>query len=51
MSDTLKRKLVLLTPDQLTQIRAEILEAARGYFSGGALHFPAQVFVVTGEKS
>ena len=50
MSDTLRRKLALLTPDQLTLVREEILEATEGYFSGGVMRFPAQVFVVTGER-
>ena len=51
MSDTLRRKLSLLTSDQLVQVREEILEAAQGYFSAGEMHFPAQVFIVTGDKS
>jgi hypothetical protein len=51
MSDTLRRKVAMLTPDQLTHVREEILEATQGYFSGGAMSFPAQVFVVTGERS
>ena len=50
MSDTLRRKLILLTPDQLALVREEILEATQGYFSGGGMRFPAQVFVVTGER-
>ena len=51
MSDTLRRKIGMLTSDQLTRIREEILEATRGYFSEGVMHFSAQVFVVTGERS
>jgi len=50
MSDTLRRKLALLTSDQLAQVRDEILEAAQGYFSAGVMRFPAQVFIATGEK-
>ncbi len=51
MSDTLRKKIAMLTSDQLARVREEILEATREYFSDGAMSFPAQVFVVTGERS
>ena len=51
MSDTLRNKITLLTPEQLARVREEILEATRQYCSAGAMSFPSQVFVVTGERS
>ena len=51
MSDTLRKKITLLTAEQLARVKEEILEATRPYCSGGGMSFPAQVFVVTGERS
>ena len=51
MSDTLRSKITLLTPEQLARVKEEILEATLPYCSGGAMSFPSQVFVVTGERS
>jgi ubiquinone/menaquinone biosynthesis C-methylase UbiE len=51
MSDTLRKKIAMLTSNQLARVREEILEATQGYFSEGVIRFPAQVFVATGDRS
>ena len=51
MSDTLRSKITLLSPEQLARVREEILEVTRQYCSGDTMTFPSQVFVVTGERS
>ena len=51
MSDTLRKKIAMLTSNQLARVREEILEATQEYFSEGVIRFPAQVFVATGDRS
>lgn len=51
MSDTLRQKLAMLSPEQIIHLSAEIKEAAREFFPDGRMSFPAQVLIVTGEKS
>ena len=51
MSDTLREKLAPLPAKQVAQIRAEVCRAARDYFPGGEMSFPAEVLVVSGVKN
>ena len=51
MSEKLRSKLAQLSEDQLTKLKGEVLEAIRGYASGDAVSFPAEVWIVSGEKA
>lgn len=51
MSDTLREKLARLAPAQLPIVKQEVSDAARKYFAGGKMSFPAQALVVSGRKA
>ncbi|HEX8090166.1 MAG TPA: class I SAM-dependent methyltransferase [Blastocatellia bacterium] len=51
MSDTLRQKLAMLDPEQTIHLSAEIKEAVREFFPEGCMSFPAQVLIVTAERS
>src|SRR5205807_852721 len=51
MSETLREKMVRLTPVQLPTIKQAVADAARGYFVSGTMSFPAEAFIVSGRKS
>jgi ubiquinone/menaquinone biosynthesis C-methylase UbiE len=51
MSETLRDKLAGLTPDRIEAIKREVDKAARKYFVGDQMSFPAQALVVSGNKS
>jgi SAM-dependent methyltransferase len=50
LSDTLREKLAMLTPDQLDKVEQEVRESAREYFPKGLMRFSAEVIIVIGEK-
>lgn len=50
MSDTLRKKLGRLVPDQVAAIRYTVQKAVASYFKAGGMSFPAKVLVVTGRK-
>jgi ubiquinone/menaquinone biosynthesis C-methylase UbiE len=50
MSDTFRKKLAKLVPDQVAAIRYTVQKAVAGYFKSGGMNFPANVLVVTGRK-
>jgi ubiquinone/menaquinone biosynthesis C-methylase UbiE len=51
LSDTLRGKLATLSSEELRGLANEVEEAARAFFIGGRMRFPAQVLIVTGKKS
>jgi ubiquinone/menaquinone biosynthesis C-methylase UbiE len=51
MSESLRKTMAVLTPDQLPTIKQAAADAARRYFASGKMSFPAQAFIITGRKS
>lgn len=50
MSDTFRKKLARLVPDQVAAIRYTVQKKVASYFKAGGMNFPAQVLIVTGKK-
>ena len=50
MSDTFRKKLARLVPDQVAAIKYTVQKAVASYFKTGGMNFPAQVLIVTGKK-
>jgi ubiquinone/menaquinone biosynthesis C-methylase UbiE len=50
-SATLRDKLQTLSPTQLNQLKADVEDAAREYFTSEVMSFPAQMIIVGGRKS
>lgn len=50
MSDTFRSKLAQLEVDQVTLIREAVQQAVADYFETGAMSFPAQAVIVSGQK-
>jgi len=50
MSDTFRKKLARLVPDQIAAIRYTVQKKVASYFKTGGMKFPAQVLIVTGRK-
>lgn len=50
MSDSFRKKLARLVPDQVAAIKYTVQKTVSAYFKTGAMSFPAQVIVVTGRK-
>jgi ubiquinone/menaquinone biosynthesis C-methylase UbiE len=50
MSEKLREKVALLAPEQLTEVKRQVLEALRGYSTDRGLSFPAEVLIVSGTK-
>lgn len=50
MSDTIRKKLARLVPDQVAAIKYTVQKAVADYFKTGGMSFPAQVLIVTGQK-
>jgi ubiquinone/menaquinone biosynthesis C-methylase UbiE len=50
MSDTFRKKLARLVPDQVAAIRYTVQKAVASYFKTGGMSFPAEVLIVTGRK-
>jgi ubiquinone/menaquinone biosynthesis C-methylase UbiE len=51
MSDTFRKKLARLVPDQVAAIRYTVQKKVASYFKTGGMVFPGQVLIVTGKKS
>jgi ubiquinone/menaquinone biosynthesis C-methylase UbiE len=50
MSETLREKMVRLTPAQLPTVKQAVADAAGGYFASGTMSFPAEALIVSGRK-
>lgn len=50
MSDTFRKKLARLVPDQVAAIRYTVQKKVTPYFATGGMKFPAEVLIVTGRK-
>jgi len=51
MSDSFRKKLATLAPDEVSAARAEVLKASAVYFESGSMSFPSQVLIVSGRKT
>jgi D-aminopeptidase len=51
ISDSLRAKVAQLAPDQLARAASEVQAAANEFFADGRMSFPAQVIVVSANKS
>ncbi len=51
MSDSLRTKMAGLAPAQILTIKQAVADAARRYFVGGTMSFPAEALIVSGGKS
>ena len=51
MSEKLREKIALLSREQLTDVKRQILEALRGYSTDSGMSFPAQVLIVSGSRA
>jgi len=50
MSDTFRKKLARLVPDQVAAIKYTVQKAVADYFKTGGMSFPGQVLIVSGQK-
>lgn len=50
MSDTFRKKLARLVPDQVAAIKYTVQKKVASYFKTGGMKFPAEVLIVTGRK-
>lgn len=50
MSDTFRGKLAQLRSDQVAEVKAATAKAVAVYFENGAMSFPAQAVIVSGQK-
>lgn len=50
MSDTFRKKLARLVPDQVAAIRYTVQKKVGSYFKSGSMSFPGAVLIVTGKK-
>lgn len=50
MSDSFRKKLATLAPDQVSAARTAVLKASAVYFESGSMSFPSQVLLVSGRK-
>ena len=50
MSDSLRKKLALLSPEQLTEVNRQSLEALQDYSTDRRVSFPAEVRIVSGTR-
>lgn len=50
ISEKLREKLALLSPEQLAEVKRESIEALREYSSERGMSFPAEVLIVSGAK-
>ncbi len=51
MSDSFRKKLAGLVPDQVAAIKYAVQKNVAKYFKGGAMRFPGEVLIVSGRKS
>ena len=50
MSDTFRKKLARLVPDQVAAIRYTVQKKVGSFFKSGAMSFPGKVLIVSGKK-
>jgi SAM-dependent methyltransferase len=51
MSDSFRKKLAALVPDQVAAIKYAVQKNVARYFKSGSMSFPGEVLIVTGSKS
>jgi ubiquinone/menaquinone biosynthesis C-methylase UbiE len=51
MSDSFRKKLATLAPDEVQAARNAVLKAVAAYFKSGSMSFPSQVLIVSGRKA
>jgi ubiquinone/menaquinone biosynthesis C-methylase UbiE len=51
LSEKLREKIALLSSEQLTEVKRQVLEAFRPYSIATGMSFPAQVLIVSGTRS
>ena len=51
MSGTLREKVATLSPDRARQVEVEVQEAVREFFPHNQMDFPAQMLIVSADKS
>jgi ubiquinone/menaquinone biosynthesis C-methylase UbiE len=51
MSEKLREKVAMLSPEQLTEVKRQSLEAFREYSSDRGMSFPAEVLIVSGTRA
>ena len=51
MSEKLREKVAMLSNEQLTDVKRQVLDALREYSTDGGISFPAEVLIVSGAKS
>jgi SAM-dependent methyltransferase len=51
MSEKLREKIAVLSREQLTEVKGQVLEAFREYSTGRGMSFPAEVLIVSGTKN
>ena len=51
MSESLRRKLASLAPDQLPNLKQAAADATRRYFADGKMSFPAEALIVSGRRA
>ena len=50
MSESLRKAMAVLTPDQLPAVKQAAADAAERYFVSGKMNFPAEALIVSGRK-
>jgi ubiquinone/menaquinone biosynthesis C-methylase UbiE len=51
MSEKLREKIAMLSKEQMTEVKLQVLEALREYSTDRGMGFPAEVLIVSGTKS
>ena len=51
MSEKLREKVAMLSPEILTEVKRQALEALRDYSTDRGMSFPAEVLIVSGTKN
>jgi SAM-dependent methyltransferase len=51
MSEKLRKKVAMLSSEQLTEVKRQSLEDLRGYSTDRGMSFPAEVLIVSGTKN
>ena len=51
MSEKLREKLAMLSPEQVAEVHREVLESLGEYSTGQGMSFPAEVLIVSGAKT
>lgn len=51
MSEKLREKIAMLSKQQVTEVKRQVLDALREYSTDLGMSFPAEVLIVSGSKS